>query len=93
LAWQIVLKDCILSSRYRIVTDLSARVSNLNPYWNSQNVNIEERFQKAMALVLGEFLESVQYIKNVWLPARNIVRCAIEKRFEVKNNFFSFFQL
>jgi len=66
-------------------------VSNLNPYWNSQDVNVEERFQKAMTLVLEEFLEFVQYAKNVWLPARDIVHHAIEKRFEVKNNFFSFF--
>lgn len=68
---------------YRIVTDLSARVSKLNPQWNSQDVNIEKQFEKAMALVLEEFLEFVQYAKNVWLPARDVVRRAVESRFEV----------
>lgn len=73
--------------RYRIVTDLSARVSRLNPQWNSQDVNVEERFEKAMALVLEEFLEFVQYTKNVWLPARDIVRHAVEDRFKVSKIF------
>ncbi|XP_072758047.1 MYG1 exonuclease isoform X3 [Anoplolepis gracilipes] len=68
---------------YRIVTDLSARVSRLNPQWNSQDVNIEEQFKKAMTLVLDEFLEFVRYAKNVWLPARDIVRQAVEDRFKV----------
>jgi len=71
--------------RYRIVTDLSARVSRLNPQWNSKDVNIEERFEKAMALVLEEFLEFVHYTKNVWLPARDIVRHAVEDRFKVND--------
>ncbi|KYN19208.1 PREDICTED: UPF0160 protein MYG1, mitochondrial isoform X1 [Trachymyrmex cornetzi] len=68
---------------YRIVTDLSARVSRLNPQWNSRDVDIEKQFEKAMALVLEEFLEFVQYSKNVWLPARDLVRRAVENRFEV----------
>lgn len=73
--------------RYRIATDLSARVSRLNPQWNSKDVNIEERFEKAMALVLEEFLEFVQYAKNVWLPARDIVRQAVKDRFKVSKTF------
>ncbi|XP_070511749.1 MYG1 exonuclease isoform X2 [Cardiocondyla obscurior] len=68
---------------YRIVTDLCARVGRLNPQWNSKDVNIEKQFEKAMALTLEEFLEFVQYTKNVWLPARDIVRRAVESRFEV----------
>ncbi|KAL6257501.1 hypothetical protein P5V15_011071 [Pogonomyrmex californicus] len=68
---------------YRIVTDLSARVGRLNPQWNSHDVDVEERFEKAMALVLEEFLEFVRYTKNVWLPAKDIVRRAVESRFEV----------
>lgn len=70
--------------RYRIVTDLSARVSRLNPQWNSQDINIEKQFEKAMALVLEEFLEFVQYTKNVWLPARDVVKRSVESRFKVR---------
>lgn len=36
-----------------------------------------------MALALDEFLEFVQYAKNVWLPARDIVQRAVEDRFNV----------
>lgn len=68
---------------YRIVTDLSARVGRLNPQWNGKDVNIEKQFAKAMDLVLGEFLEFVQYAKDVWLPARDVVRRAVESRFDV----------
>ncbi|RLU19739.1 hypothetical protein DMN91_008296 [Ooceraea biroi] len=71
---------------YRIVTDLSSRVSSLNPQWNSKDVNVDERFKKAMALVLEEFLEFVRYTKDIWLPARDIVRRAIENRLEVDSS-------
>lgn len=72
---------------YQIVTHLSARVGSLNPQWNNlDNINIEERFEKAMDLVLKEFQEFVQYAKNVWLPARDVVRRAIENRFEVDSS-------
>ena len=77
----------VVCFRYRIVTDLSARVSRLNPQWNSQNVNVEERFEKAMALVLEEFLEFVHYTKNTWLPARDIVQRAVKDRFKVSKIF------
>lgn len=72
--------------RYRIVTDVSARVSKLNPHWNSKDVNVEERFNKAMDIVLEEFLEFVHYAKNVWMPARDIVRDAVKNRFEVRKS-------
>lgn len=86
----IVFFDILYSAyffRYRIVTDLSARVSRLNPQWNSQDTNIEERFKKAMALVLEEFLDFVHYTKDVWLPARDIVRHAVEGRLKVSEIF------
>lgn len=61
-------------------------MNKLNPQWNSKDVNIEERFEKAMALVLEEFLEFVNYARTVWLPAKDIVRNAVNNRLEVKNN-------
>jgi len=55
-------------------------------------VDIEKQFEKAMALVLEEFLEFVQYSKNIWLPARDLVRRAVENRFEVRRTLpLSFF--
>ena len=36
-----------------------------------------------MKMVEAEFLEDVNYFKNVWLPARTIVQKAIEERYKV----------
>jgi exoribonuclease II len=40
-------------------------------------------FAKALKMVEGEFLETVEYFKDAWLPARTIVQTSIEKRYEV----------
>ncbi|XP_071576247.1 MYG1 exonuclease-like [Temnothorax nylanderi] len=78
---------------YRSVTDLSSRVSRLSPQWYShlhhgynQDVNIERKFEKAMALVRDEFLEIVRGTKNILLPTRNIMRRAMESRFEIDSS-------
>ncbi|XP_015591977.2 UPF0160 protein MYG1, mitochondrial isoform X1 [Cephus cinctus] len=69
--------------KYCIVTNLSARVSRLNPNWNSKDLNVDEQFYKAMALAGEEFLEFVNYTARVWWPARAIVRETVMKRFDV----------
>ena len=40
-------------------------------------------------MVEAEFLENVNYFKNVWLPARTIVQKAIEERYKVYTVHFS----
>eukprot|EP01083_Nonionella_stella_P006991 20242_1 len=48
--------------RYRISTDLSSRVSYLNPAWNQgDGVDIMEQFKKAMALTGSEFMDRLMY--------------------------------
>ncbi|CAG4992960.1 unnamed protein product [Colias eurytheme] len=70
--------------RYKIRTHLSARVSRLNPEWNSsQTISTNEIFEKAMKLVSEEFIYTVNYFISVWLPARDYVKNALEDRFEV----------
>lgn len=61
-------------------------MSRLNAQWNSKDVNVDNRFEEAMNLVVDEFLQCVRYTKNVWLPARNIVQSAVSKRLEVGSN-------
>ncbi|EFN77839.1 UPF0160 protein MYG1 [Harpegnathos saltator] len=70
---------------YRINTDLSSRVKNLNPFWNS-NMDEEEQFKKAMTLVHSVFMDSVSYTEKVWLPAEQIVYNAVNRRFEVDSS-------
>lgn len=68
--------------RYQITTTLSNRVRNLNPNWNEENADEMVCFLKAMRVVGEEFMDRVLYYKKAWLPARQLVVDAIEKRKE-----------
>eukprot|EP01117_Protostelium_nocturnum_P006551 TRINITY_DN235_c3_g1_i1.p1 TRINITY_DN235_c3_g1~~TRINITY_DN235_c3_g1_i1.p1 ORF type:complete len:359 (-),score=108.33 TRINITY_DN235_c3_g1_i1:67-1143(-) len=67
-------------SKYLISSDLSSRVRKLNPQWNEEKPNVDERFKKAMELTGTEFVETVEFYGKSWLPARSIVEKAIETR-------------
>ncbi|XP_034948921.1 UPF0160 protein C27H6.8 [Chelonus insularis] len=69
--------------KYRIVTNLSARVGRLNPEWNTEDADPDTQFMKAMKLCGEELRYFIQNSASVWLPARNIIRASIEKRFEI----------
>ena len=69
--------------RYQTTGGITGRINHLNPHWNEENINPDERFQKAMELVGGDFVEALQYLYNVWWPARQIVEQAIENRHKV----------
>jgi len=66
--------------RYKLNTHLSARVKHLNPSWNEPNPDENECFKKASKLVEEEFLGRVNFYGKIWLPAREIVKQAIENR-------------
>lgn len=62
---------------------MSSRVEFLNPSWNEENVNVDERFQQAVELTGKEFTKITLFYANSWLPARSIVEKAIQDRFSV----------
>ncbi|XP_071565735.1 uncharacterized protein [Temnothorax nylanderi] len=64
-------------------TDLTARIFRLNPWSDSRDEEKDQQFEKAVALAREIFLEYVQDVKNVRLPSMDIVRHAMESRFEV----------
>lgn len=68
---------------YRDSTNLSSRVASLNPWWNQNNVNLDERFAKAVELTGSEFTQKLDYLANSWFPARDIVLDTLKTRFEV----------
>ncbi|KAF4094049.1 hypothetical protein AMELA_G00009030 [Ameiurus melas] len=70
-------------ARYTVGTTLSARVSHLNPWWNSDCQDTQEGFNKAITLVGAEFLDRLHYYQNAWLPARVVVEAAIHMRHQV----------
>ncbi|XP_972332.2 MYG1 protein [Tribolium castaneum] len=67
--------------RYRINTNLSARIHRLNPEWNSEEPeSTDQLFMKAVEMAGTEFTERVIEAVTIWWPARQIVRNAIENR-------------
>jgi len=69
--------------KYQVTTNLSSRVSGLNPSWNEKGVDIEDRFNTAMTICGLEFMDRVKYYNDSWLPARTIVEQVIEARHKV----------
>ncbi|GFR14608.1 UPF0160 protein MYG1, mitochondrial [Trichonephila clavata] len=72
--------------KYKVHTHLSARVKHLNPSWNEPNPNQTKCFEKACQLVEQEFVDRVNFYGKIWLPARDIVKTAIQDRFSVHSS-------
>ena len=68
--------------KYKSRTDLSARVGYMNPSWNepSNNEELDKRFERASAMAGSEFFARLDYTFQSWLPARQVVVAALEKR-------------
>ncbi|KAI0757011.1 GAMM1 protein [Daedaleopsis nitida] len=77
-----------LQPKYRNRTDVSSRVGHLNPAWNesADAQTVDAKFLQASALVGTEFLSRLDYYANAWLPARDLVVDALEKRKQVDQN-------
>ncbi|KAJ1018546.1 hypothetical protein NDA16_004828 [Ustilago loliicola] len=71
-----------LKPKYKSRTDLSARVGYMNPSWNEKwdGAELDARFEKASAMAGAEFFQRLDYTWKSWLPARQIVVDALEKR-------------
>ncbi|WIA08794.1 hypothetical protein OEZ85_008216 [Tetradesmus obliquus] len=72
-------------AKYIVNTTLGSRVARLNPTWNQpyNDETLDAGFANAMELAGKEFLESVHYVADVWLPAKQIVATAIAERHQV----------
>lgn len=71
---------------YKSKTDLSSRISYLNPNWNESSNDQDGmiRFEKASKLAGEEFFDRLDYSFKAWLPAREIVLKALEERKNVE---------
>ena len=74
-----------LTKNYVVSTSLSSRVGNLAPRWNQPTdaESFNQGFVKAVALVTTEFLASVDYYANAWLPAAQVVKKCVADRLNV----------
>ncbi|KZO96910.1 metal-dependent protein hydrolase [Calocera viscosa TUFC12733] len=75
-----------VEARYRLNTGLSSRVGHLNPAWNQPSSAdvYDSQFAKASALTGTEFFGRLDYYANAWLPARDVVKRAMESRTAVE---------
>jgi len=72
-----------IKPKYKLTTDLSSRVGNLNPPWNDPSPNPDERFKEAVRVAGEELVQKITYYGKVWYPARHIVEKALLSRFDV----------
>ena len=68
--------------KYSVNTDLASRIGRLNPAWNEDAEDENERFRKAMAIASEEIHAQIHGVVKIWLPARVIVQEAYAKRFD-----------
>eukprot|EP00347_Sterkiella_histriomuscorum_P010961 403374276 len=69
--------------RYRIVTNLSDRISRFNKEWNAPKDKCQQmQFKKAMRVVEEELMYQIKSISQVFMPARMIVEEAWAKKNE-----------
>ncbi|OMO93557.1 Metal-dependent protein hydrolase [Corchorus olitorius] len=75
--------------KYVNATGLSYRVGRLNLDWIDPDQSLEkenEAFQRAMILAGSEFLESIHFHANSWLPARSIVMECLSARHNIDSS-------
>ncbi|KAF8481208.1 GAMM1 protein [Russula ochroleuca] len=74
-----------IQPKYRSRTDLSSRVSWLNPAWNEpfDSQTIDAQFSKASQLAGEEFLGRLNYYSRSWLPAHDLVLDGLSRRVSV----------
>ena len=69
-----------------VETSNAASMCNMHAYTLSHviapSLN-QEMFSRAMELVGGEFVDRVTSTRDIWLPARELVEAAMDKRYSV----------
>jgi len=77
--------DSDVPARYQINTGLASRVGRLNPQWNegADNAELDRRFARASEMAGKEFLDEVDFWGKCWLPARAVVKAAMDARASV----------
>jgi uncharacterized UPF0160 family protein len=72
-----------IKPKYRVGTALPQRVAGLNPWWNQKDIDVDGQFLKAVAMTGQDFTDAVRYLGLSWLPARDLVVKALDKRMDI----------
>ena len=76
--------DKDIKPKYKLSGHFTDRISRLNPEWNVENVDVNERFKKAWDVAEEEFLHYINKYANSYFIAYDIVDNAIKEA--VKEN-------
>ena len=71
--------DKDLNPKYKLSGNYVERISRLNPEWNAENVDVNERFRKGWDVAEEEFLFQVRKYANSYFIAYDIVENAIKE--------------
>jgi uncharacterized UPF0160 family protein len=76
--------DKDIKPKYKLAGNFVDRISRLNPEWNVENVNVNERFRKGWDVAQEEFLFQVKKYANSYFIAYDIVENAIKEAIKEK---------
>ena len=71
--------DKDIKPKYKLTGCFSDRISRLNPEWNVENVDVNERFKRGWDVAEEEFLYQINKYANSYFLAYNIVDNAIKE--------------
>lgn len=71
---------------YKDSTGLAARVGRLNPRWNEEEVDPDERFMQAVSLCGQDFMNVMVSIVESDIPARELVEKALLERYNLDSS-------
>ena len=68
-----------LKPKYKLSGNFSSRISRLNPEWNMENIDVNERFKKGWDVAEEEFMHYINKYGNSYFLAYDIVENAIKE--------------
>ena len=80
--------DKDLKPKYKLAGEFSSRISRLNPEWNSENIDVNERFKKAWDVCEDEFFFHIKNYANSYFIAYDIVLKSVKEALKGKKLYF-----
>ena len=80
--------DKDIKPKYKLAGDFNNRISRLNPEWNTDNVDVNERFKKAWDIAEEEFFYHIKNYANSYFIAYDIVLKAIKEALKGDKSYF-----
>ena len=80
--------DKDIKPKYKLEGEFNGRISRLNPEWNLENVDVNERFKKAWDVAEEEFLYHIKNYSSSYFIVYDIVLKAIKEALKENKLYF-----